>query len=203
MGFDNVLTDTMFWFDDLLQAGLNVAHAAEGPSAQLPAGTRPRRGDIVAADRGVFWHYGIYESDAAVYHYQDALPLGQKGRVAKTSFAAFVAASEEHFVLGFSGETTPWIFRVPYTPEPRGERLPVGASGCPAARGRSKGLYSRAPDTIIAAARRRLGEAAYDLLENNCEHFALACNVGRKASLQVARFDDVLAALTGQFHSAR
>lgn len=41
------------------------------------------------------------------------------------------------------------------------------------------------PDTVIRRARSRLGEEAYDLLANNCEHFAVWCKSGRPDSSQV------------------
>jgi hypothetical protein len=41
------------------------------------------------------------------------------------------------------------------------------------------------PDTVIRRARSRLGEEAYDLLANNCEHFAVWCKTGRPESSQV------------------
>lgn len=197
MDLEDLFTDALFKFDDVLQASLNVAHSAGGPGEALPAGTRPRRGDIVAVDRGLFWHYGIFENDNAVYHYQDAARLGVKGRIARTSFAEFVAAAEDYFILGFSGSPTPWAIRVDYTAEGQGERPQLE----PALR--RGGVYSLEPDAVIAAARSRLEDGDYHLLENNCEHFALTCNVGCKTSLQVARFEDVLAALAGRFHDAR
>lgn len=41
------------------------------------------------------------------------------------------------------------------------------------------------PDEIIRRARSRLGESAYNVFNNNCEHFCLWCVVGDHASAQV------------------
>lgn len=43
------------------------------------------------------------------------------------------------------------------------------------------------PDTVIRRAESRLGERAYSLLLNNCEHFARWCRTGRHESRQVRR----------------
>ncbi len=45
-----------------------------------------------------------------------------------------------------------------------------------------------APDTVIQRAISRLGERQYDLLQNNCEHFATWCSTGRRESRQLASF---------------
>lgn len=45
-----------------------------------------------------------------------------------------------------------------------------------------------APDVVIERATSRLGERQYDLLLNNCEHFATWCTTGRSESRQLASF---------------
>ncbi len=52
------------------------------------------------------------------------------------------------------------------------------------------------PDEIVTRALSRVGEAKYDLVFENCEHFATWCTVGKKQSKQVLR------AVTGIFASA-
>lgn len=44
------------------------------------------------------------------------------------------------------------------------------------------------PDVVIERAESRLGERQYDLLFNNCEHFATWCKTGRRESAQLASF---------------
>jgi hypothetical protein len=41
------------------------------------------------------------------------------------------------------------------------------------------------PEAVIQRARSRLNEKSYDLLENNCEHFAVWCKTGRPESTQI------------------
>lgn len=47
---------------------------------------------------------------------------------------------------------------------------------------------SYVPDVVIDRAESRLGERQYNLLTNNCEHFANWCKVGRSESLQLAEY---------------
>ncbi|MGF1520804.1 MAG: lecithin retinol acyltransferase family protein [Leptolyngbyaceae cyanobacterium] len=44
------------------------------------------------------------------------------------------------------------------------------------------------PPIVVQRAESRLGEQRYDLLTNNCEHFATWCKTGRKESEQLAGF---------------
>lgn len=44
------------------------------------------------------------------------------------------------------------------------------------------------PEVIVRRAESRLGESAYDLFFNNCEHFANWCTTGRNESRQLSNF---------------
>ncbi|MBI2424891.1 MAG: lecithin retinol acyltransferase family protein [Candidatus Hydrogenedentes bacterium] len=43
------------------------------------------------------------------------------------------------------------------------------------------------PEQVVAIARSHLGSTGYDLMLNNCEHFACYCKTGKLVSRQVAR----------------
>jgi len=49
-------------------------------------------------------------------------------------------------------------------------------------------VTSYVPDVVVARAESRLGEQQYNLLSNNCEHFATWCKTGRNESLQLADY---------------
>lgn len=51
--------------------------------------------------------------------------------------------------------------------------------GCPEGREKKR---RRTPRETVSAARKRLGERGYDILRNNCEHFANECAFGEKFS---------------------
>jgi len=44
------------------------------------------------------------------------------------------------------------------------------------------------PDVVMERAESRLGERQYNLLSNNCEHFANWCKVGKSESVQISNF---------------
>lgn len=54
---------------------------------------------------------------------------------------------------------------------------------------------SYTPDATIARASSRLGEQQYNLLYNNCEHFATWCKTGVSESLQVKEFLPLLSSV--------
>lgn len=47
---------------------------------------------------------------------------------------------------------------------------------------------SYVPDVVVSRAESRLGERQYNLLTNNCEHFANWCKTGRNESLQLVEY---------------
>ncbi len=47
---------------------------------------------------------------------------------------------------------------------------------------------SYVPDVVVERAESRLGEQGYDLLTNNCEHFATWCKVGKNESQQLTDY---------------
>ena len=83
-------------------------------------------------------------------------------------------------------ESTLWMKLVapydrPDQPVPTIKRVPLAEFS------RGAAVYMRRyrtcddPERVIARATSRLGEADYDLFENNCEHFAVWCKTGRAA----------------------
>jgi hypothetical protein len=207
--FDEILfkvDEAMDKVGDVIYAVERIANAALGPTDTLPDGTRPRRGDIVAVDRGVLWHYGIYDHDQSVIHFKEAFKYGKKGKIVRTSFDEFLADNDHFFVLGFNGSTVPWAYRIEHATEPSGERPPMELSNRALQYDPEEyqvvEVYSLEPDKVIAEAEKRLKDDDYDLFGNNCEHFAILCNTGRKESIQVNRLKDTLAALTGRYSIA-
>jgi len=47
--------------------------------------------------------------------------------------------------------------------------------------------HALTPDEVVERAIGRVGEAGYDVVFNNCEHFATWCKTGRSESRQVGR----------------
>ena len=109
--------------------------------------------------KGIYDHYGVYESDNVVYEYGTGTgEKGKKASVHRTTLEDFVRGSEKCFVLVFP------------------DSVKVFSS------------YE-----TIQRARSRLGETEYNLVTNNCEHFAIWCKTGISESHQI---EDLMNAMT-------
>ena len=54
---------------------------------------------------------------------------------------------------------------------------------------RAERIHLYTPEETIRRAKERIGENGYNLIANNCEHFALWCKTGVSMSFQVQRVD--------------
>lgn len=153
-----------------------------------------RRGDVIGVHRSgaLYDHYGVYESPACVYEYSGEPGDMENACIRTTALKDFVKDSGGYFIRVF-----PQRFEDFDSPRKRSlDACARAASGGPlkAAAARlcaaserayaaSYHLYS--PDETIRRARSRLGERAYDLGLNNCEHYAVWCKTGLRESGQV------------------
>ena len=167
---------------------------------------RPIRGDVIGVHRigGVYDHYGIYESDNCVYEY--AAREGDFGEadIHVTTLKRFIGDSGNYFTLIFPDQHgTPGKLAMPVA------GAAVAAAGIAGAVNldiiqslftaiqRSKDYHLYSPDETIRRAKSRLGESQYDLIKNNCEHFAIWCKTGLHESHQVDAFLRGLKTLPG------
>jgi hypothetical protein len=88
-----------------------------------------------------------------------------------------------HFAGHASQKRNPEIRRVTFDDFARGRRVFV-----------VKHTYPLQPEEVIWRAESLIGTRDYDLLFNNCEHFAAWCVTGRRVSRQVSRGFGVAAA---------
>ena len=111
-----------------------------------------RYGDIVRVSLGSIYHFGIFVSEDEVIQF--GLP--------PTTL-----------------NVNPVDVEVLSTPV--GDFLAGGflEVGCPEGREKKR---RKTPEQTVAAARARLGERGYDIIYNNCEHFANECALGEKFS---------------------
>ncbi|WP_367180120.1 lecithin retinol acyltransferase family protein [uncultured Megasphaera sp.] len=145
---------------------------------------KAKAGDVIFVDRGLFRHFGVYVGHDRVIHY--APPKGEfkfdadEACIHEASMEEFLDGDETYYVCDFSeddhrdDEDDSWwdIFRSALEAIV-GEEEP------------KEQFHLYTPQSTIARARRRIGEKSYDLLENNCEHFALWCKTGISESRQV------------------
>ena len=112
---------------------------------------------MIRVKLGPVWHYGVYASDDEVIAF--GLPPWPAPPPPET--VRVVATDIDVFACGQMVEQAVFGFL-----EKR-RRVP--------------------PEESIRRARARLGEGGYDLLNNNCEHFARACVLGTHESEQVRK----------------
>ena len=142
-------------------------------------------GDIIGVDRhgGTYAHYGIYVSDTCVVHY--GIPASKTighAEIHCTNLRNFLRDDASYFILDFPK---------PYQPPVRLDNT----GGAPHANTYSEelarslqqtyGYHLYSPEETVARARSRIGETGYNLLTNNCEHFAIWCKTGISESMQV------------------
>lgn len=119
----------------------------------------PVMGDHIRVKRmhGIYTHHGIYVSDNEVIHFTGT----DDDNIMDSSKNMVISSDLNFFLKGGELEVKE------YTDE------------------EFQDLY--APDQIVAYARSCLGDDGYNLIFNNCEHFANVCTLGRFRSHQVER----------------
>lgn len=119
---------------------------------------KPKRGDHIKVSRGLYSHHGIYVSDDEIIHFTGK----DEDSIFDWSKPEVIATNLDYFLKGGVLEVKE------YTDD----------EFCD--------LYS--VDDIVRYARACLGDKGYNLVFNNCEHFANVCTLGRFRSNQVERF---------------
>lgn len=132
-------------------------HGFEIEAPEVWSAEFPKRGDHIRVCRmnGLYYHHGIYVSDDEVIHFTG----DDDDSVLDWSKAHVISTSLEQFLDGGIVEVKI------YNDEERADLYHV--------------------EGIVAYARDCLGDGGYNLLFNNCEHFANACTLGKYRSRQV------------------
>ncbi len=120
---------------------------------------KPKKGDHIRVQRsgGLYAHHGIYVSDSEVIHFTG----NDDDSILDWSKPEVIATDLATFLKGDVLEVKEYT----------DEEFPD--------------LYT--PEQIVTYARACIGDRGYDLLFNNCEHFANVCTLGRFRSNQVER----------------
>ena len=160
---------------------------------RLASGHFLRPGDIIGVSRMLYDHYAIYVGNNRVVHY--AAPdneIGRNATIHEADFDEFMGSGKTYFILSFCGKYPVRVhsstsFTV--TDSYRQLYRPVNHSG-------KINYRIFTPEETIKRAYSRIGETRYNLLTNNCEHFALWCKTGIAMSSQVEIFKSLV--LNGQ-----
>lgn len=151
-------------------------------------------GDIVAVNRsgGRYQHFGVYIGRGRVVHYSPKtsdFSLSDPATVCLVSFERFLNGDRSYCVLRFTADGG-HIYDGPHDPSLDRES-PLEKS---IRKARGYHLYS--PEETVNRALSRLGESRYDILTNNCEHFAIWCKTGVSDSYQLnLRAESLLSAI--------
>lgn len=116
---------------------------------------RPAMGDHIRVNRGIYCHHGIYISDSEVIHFTG----NEDDSILDWSKPEVISSDLDYFLKGDILEVKEYI------DEELEDLYPV--------------------DHIVQYARACLGDKGYNLVFNNCEHFANTCTLGRFRSKQV------------------
>lgn len=119
----------------------------------------PSYGDQIRVSRGLYYHHGIYKDDDTVIQF--ASPVGSE---VSPETAKIITTSLTEFLKGGELEVRD------FTDSEKKEK--------------------RTPLEIVAFAESKLGDnmGGYDIVKNNCEHFANLCIFGKARSEQVDSF---------------
>jgi hypothetical protein len=124
---------------------------------QIDQGYQLQPGDVIGIRRPyVIHHFGVYIGDDKVIHYHGKDEGAIKPYVEETSLDKFLEGQKKFYAI--NEDAIEIDFRLSVT------------------------VYSQ--KETIERAKSQIGVGGYDLLFNNCEHFATWCKFGTKFSLQ-------------------
>jgi len=124
--------------------------------------SKPQPGNHIRVCRGLYNHHGIYIADEEVIHFTGT----DNDNILDWAKNEVIKTNLQDFLRGDRLETKE------YTEKELADLYPV--------------------EHIILYARACLGDKDYNLIFNNCEHFANTCTLGRFRSRQVEKFFDAM-----------
>jgi len=137
-------------------------------------------GDVIGVSRkGIYEHYAIYIGNDRVIHYcGEGNDFAGTVCIHEADISEFLKDSKRYFVVWFDNG-------IPYKIQSETSFLFTGALDY------YNAGFQKANRTVFSAgetirrARSRIGETEYNLITNNCEHFAMWCKTGVSESSQV------------------
>ena len=147
------------------------------------------RGMVLGVSRGLYEHYGVYVGRDEIIHYtslDDDVSAGAS--IMRTSMRHFIRDASEFFVLKFPDHYETSKGATLRRGLLLGVGLPFMMSAVDAQLSESYHLYSR--EECAWRAESRVGEGGYNLVLNNCEHFAIWSKTGLEISIQTNRLFD-------------
>ena len=144
------------------------------------------KGDIIGITRGIYDHYAVYIGNGRVIHYAaEGWDFGSAISIHKASIDEFLRNQFHYFVLHFFENSQSPIkiqSMASFSIEDSVVLNEITLNGLI-----NYHLYS--PEETVERTRSREGEQDYNLVTNNCEHFAIWCKTGIRESHQVKCYE--------------
>ena len=141
-----------------------------------------KKGDVIGVHRigGIYDHYGIYTGRGKVIHFSNERgDFGGDICVRRATLSQFKNGADNVFVVDFEAYRdyleNPELFDFEGL-----FKLAIDSFF-----GNEITIYS--PEETVRRAESQLGEGDYNIVFNNCEHFAVWCKTGKHESSQVQR----------------
>lgn len=145
-------------------------HASRGPTPAL------RRGDLLEVPRTLFTHYGIYLGDKQVAHLiPDILPVFTSDQKLINT-----VITNKRLIVGC-------MYRCATVRVDTLEDFAYGSSILVNRMDKMMKSQALPNEEVAKRAEKLIGEIAYSLLWNNCEHFVTYCRYGSAASRQTEK----------------
>ena len=146
-----------------------------------------KKGDVIGVHRmgGAYDHYGIYTGDREVIHFSnEGSDFGGDICVRRATLSQFKNGASNVFVVDFEAYRdyleNPELFDFEGL-----LKLAIDSFF-----DNELTLYS--PEETVERAESQLGHEGYNLVFNNCEHFAVWCKTGKHESSQVKNFIEAI-----------
>ncbi|MCR4717718.1 MAG: lecithin retinol acyltransferase family protein, partial [Lachnospiraceae bacterium] len=134
-------------------------------------------GDVIGVRRGLYDHYAVYIGEDKVIQYSgDGGDFKGKVSIHVATMKDFLKMNKSYYVISFIHEVPVRIYA---------DTNFVAGETYGLERWKADKVYS--PEETVKRAMSRLGEAEYNLVFNNCEHFVMWCKTGIGWSLQVEK----------------
>jgi hypothetical protein len=154
-------------------------------------------GDIIAVSRGLYYHYGVYAGKNHVIHYASKKgDFGTDIYVQETTINRFLRGGQ-CLICKFSDKYRKSDLGAKFFDMIRTPNLFTVLDSVSAflTEFSSFGFHLYSGKETVERARSRLGEDKYNLVFNNCEHFAVWCKTGVSESSQISAVLSLLAAV--------
>ena len=187
MSLASIISDTISVIEKLKFLRQKIKH--ENSQLRLRNINEVENGDVIKVNRGLYDHYGVFVKDKQhVIHYTgENGPNDFNGIVRETSLSEFLNGANDFIVCRFPEKIEQLTFL--------DNRNLLSDLWQKIKELKLKNYHLYSGDETVSRARNEIGKRKYNLLCNNCEHFAIWCKTGLRESSQVNKIIETLITL--------